>query len=234
MAHLDYEEIFMKMEKSWRNRLEQEISLPYVQDLKLFLQQESDEGKIVYPPKEEVFQAFLETPFEKVKVVIVGQDPYHGKGQAHGLSFSVKETVRVLPPSLKNIFKELCEDVKVPSPKNGCLSPWAKQGVFLLNATLTVREGEPKSHFGKGWERFTDSVIQALADQKRPLVFMLWGKSAQDKVEKIHAKEKGHIVLTAAHPSPYSAERFFGCRHFSKANEFLIKTGQSPINWSLS
>ena len=224
----------MKMEKSWRNRLEKEISAPYVQELKTFLEEEQKAGKLVYPPQEKIFGAFLETPFDQVKVVVVGQDPYHGEGQAHGLSFSVPEEVKKLPPSLKNIFKELHEDLGVPIPETGCLTSWAKQGVFLLNATLTVLAGEPKSHFGRGWERFTDAVIQALAEKQDPIVFLLWGKSAQDKGEKIRLINPNHLVLTAAHPSPYSATGFFGCRHFSKANEFLAKSGKAPISWDLA
>ncbi len=224
----------MKMEKSWRNKLGSEISQPYVQELKAFLEEEMKAGKLVYPPREKIFQAFLETPFDQVKVVIVGQDPYHGPGQAHGLSFSVPEEVKKLPPSLKNIFKEISEDVKVPISTTGCLSSWAKQGVFLLNATLTVLDGQPKSHFGRGWERFTDAVIQVLAEKEDPIVFLLWGKSAQDKGEKIRLINPHHLVLSAAHPSPYSVTGFFGCRHFSKANDFLIKSKKAPISWALS
>lgn len=221
----------MEMEKSWKRRLEKEMSLPYMRELKHFLEEEEKSGQIVYPPKEKIFQAFLETPFDQVKIVIVGQDPYHGKGQAHGLSFSVLEEVKKLPPSLKNIFKEMGEDLQIPLPTTGCLSSWAKQGVFLLNTTLTVREGEPKSHFGRGWEKFTDAVIRCLAEKEDPIVFLLWGKSAQEKGEGIHRLQKGHLVLTAAHPSPFSVTGFLGCRHFSKANDFLIKTGKPPICW---
>ncbi len=220
----------MKMEKSWRDRLEKEIALPYVQELKRFLEEEKKAGKCIYPAEENIFQAFLHTPFDAVKVVIVGQDPYHGEGQAHGLSFSVQKGV-VIPPSLKNIFKELYADLQIPFPNHGNLSAWARQGVFLLNATLTVRKGEPKSHFGKGWEQFTDAVIQSLACKETPIVFLLWGKSAQQKGEKILSIQKHHLVLTAAHPSPYSATGFLGCRHFSKANAFLAQTGQTPIDW---
>lgn len=224
----------MKMEKSWRSKLAKEIELPYIQDLKDFLAEERESGELIYPPEEKIFEAFLATPFDQVKVVIVGQDPYHGKGQAHGLSFSVERDFKPLPPSLKNIFKEIVSDLKIPVPTVGCLSSWAEQGVFLLNATLTVRQGEPKSHFGKGWERFTDAVIQALAEREDPIVFLLWGKSAQEKGEKILSTGKHHLVLTAAHPSPFSATGFFGCRHFSKTNEFLSKHGKTPISWSVS
>lgn len=224
----------MKMEKSWRDRLEKEISLPYIQELKKFLEEEKNAGLLIYPPEEKIFQAFLETPFDQVKVVIVGQDPYHGKGQAHGLSFSVEPDVKPLPPSLKNIFKEMSTDLKIPTPTSGCLSSWAKQGVFLLNATLTVRDGHPKSHFGRGWERFTDAVIRSLAERSDPIVFLLWGKSAQEKGAKILAINHHHLVLQAAHPSPFSVTGFLGCRHFSKANEFLIQKGKTPISWELS
>lgn len=222
----------MKMEKSWRTRLEKEIALPYVQELKRFLEEEKSAGKCIYPAEENIFQAFLHTPFDAVKVVIVGQDPYHGEGQAHGLSFSVQKGVAI-PPSLKNIFKELHADLQIPFPNHGNLSAWANQGVFLLNATLTVRKGEPKSHFGKGWEQFTDAVIESLACKDTPIVFLLWGKSAQQKGEKILSIRNHHLVLVAAHPSPYSATGFLGCRHFSKANAFLEQTGQTPIDWHI-
>lgn len=218
------------MDISWRTRLEKEITDPYMEELNQFLQEEKNAGKIIYPREEDVFQAFLHTPFDAVKVVIVGQDPYHGDGQAHGLSFSVQKGIK-MPPSLKNIFKELQSDLQIPIPETGCLSAWAKQGVFLLNATLTVRKAEPKSHFGRGWERFTDAVIEALAQKDTPIVFLLWGKSAQEKGEKVLSVRNHHLVLSAAHPSPYSAKGFLGCRHFSKANTFLEQTGQTPINW---
>ncbi|HSW86790.1 MAG TPA: uracil-DNA glycosylase [Rhabdochlamydiaceae bacterium] len=186
----------------------------------------------MYPPEPMVFHAFSHTPFANVKVVIVGQDPYHGTGQAHGLSFSVPCGMPP-PPSLKNIFKELIDDVKIAPPKQGCLSCWARQGVLLLNATLTVRDGEPKSHYGKGWEQFTDAVISRLIEREDPVVFLLWGKSAQEKCHQILNKKSNHAVLTASHPSPYSATGFFGCRHFSKANSFLEKWDKTPIDWSV-
>lgn len=221
------------LETSWHEVLKDELSLPYIQELKKFLEEEKKAGAVVYPPEEHVFNAFRHTPFDKVKVVIVGQDPYHGKGQAHGLSFSVQPGV-ALPPSLKNIYKELIEDVQITPPKTGCLTSWADQGVLLLNATLTVREGEPKSHYGRGWERFTDKVIEKLAERKDPLVFLLWGKSAQEKVERVlvHANPQ-HLVLTAAHPSPYSVTMFFGCKHFSKTNKQLIEWGKKLIDWQI-
>lgn len=221
----------MKLSKNWHEVLKEEIAKSYVKDLKTFLDKENA-TKVIYPPDPLVFNAFAQTPYNEVKVVIMGQDPYHGPGQAHGMSFSVPCGVPA-PPSLKNIFKELQDDVKIEPPKTGCLSHWAKQGVLLLNAILTVRANEPKSHCGKGWERFTDAVITKLANRKDPIVFMLWGRSAKEKCD--HLLEKSHhIVLTAAHPSPYSAfYGFFGCHHFSKANHHLKKWGISPIDWSV-
>lgn len=219
----------MKLEKSWHEKLKREIEKPYVQELKHFLQSEEMAGKVVYPPEPFVFNALLKTPYEKVKVVIIGQDPYHGAGQAHGLSFSVPHGVTP-PPSLKNIYKEIQTDLGIAPPKDGCLLHWAERGVLLLNATLTVRAGEPKSHYGKGWEQFTDAIVDLLVQKEDPIVFLLWGKSAQEKGER--ARSSHHAVFEAAHPSPYSATGFFGCRHFSKANQFLISVGKSPVDWS--
>jgi uracil-DNA glycosylase len=221
----------MKLEKSWYEKLQNEISQPYIQELKKFLEEEKKAGKTIYPPEQLVFNAFLQTPYDKVKVVIVGQDPYHGPGQAHGLSFSVLPGISI-PPSLKNIYKELETDLGIGRSSSGCLSSWAKQGVLLLNATLTVNAGDPKSHHGKGWERFTDAVIDILAQRPDPIVFLLWGKSAQEKCQKIVGTH--HAVFQAAHPSPYSATNFLGCRHFSKANEFLQKAGKEPIDWTVN
>ncbi|MBI3508933.1 MAG: uracil-DNA glycosylase [Chlamydiia bacterium] len=223
------------MEASWLERLGAEFEKPYMKELEAFLSTEMASGAVIYPPFDLTFNAFCQTPFDRVEVVIIGQDPYHGQGQAHGLSFSVSKGVP-LPPSLQNIFKELKEDLKVPLPPHGCLESWAKQGVLLLNATLTVRANEPKSHYGKGWEVFTDRVVQLLCERKDPLVFLLWGKSASDKFQHIQTEKtpSHHLVLTAAHPSPFSAHAgFFGCRHFSKANEFLKKAGKKPIDWSI-
>jgi uracil-DNA glycosylase len=221
----------MKLEKSWPEKLKNEISQPYIQELKKFLEDEKKVGKIIYPPEDLIFNAFLQTPYDRVKVVIVGQDPYHGLGQAHGLSFSVLPGVTI-PPSLKNIYKELESDLGIPRPSSGCLISWAKQGVLLLNATLTVNAGDPKSHHGKGWERFTDAVIDVLAQRPDPIVFLLWGKSAQEKCHKVIGTH--HAVFQAAHPSPYSADRFLGCHHFSKANEFLKKVGKDPVDWTVN
>lgn len=218
----------MKLAKNWHKLLEEEINKPYIKDLKDFLDREE-----TYPPKDQIFHAFAMTPYDAVKVVIIGQDPYHGPGQAHGLSFSVPEGVDP-PPSLKNIYKELQTDLGIAPAKTGCLDKWAKQGVLLLNATLTVRPNEPKSHYGKGWERFTDSVVVKLAERKDPIVFILWGRSAKEKCAHL-LDHSHHAVLTSAHPSPLSAHNgFFGCRHFSKANEYLKKWGKTPIDWVVS
>ena len=223
----------MKLEKRWFELLKDEVRKPYIQDLKKFLDAEKRQGYRVYPEETMVFRAFLKTPYDQVKVVIVGQDPYHGAGQAHGLSFSVAKGVPT-PPSLKNIYKELALDLNIPIPAHGCLENWAEQGVLLLNATLTVRAGTPRSHYGKGWEAFTDAVIAKLCQRKGPIVFLLWGKSAREKCDRILSQTNHpHSVLSCAHPSPYSATGFFGCRHFSKTNDYLEKWGKSPINWRL-
>ena len=224
----------MKLEASWHQELKEEIAKDYIKELKEFLAKEKAEQKIVYPPEDQIFNAFLHTPFSQVKAVIIGQDPYHGPGQAHGLSFSVPAGIP-LPPSLKNIFIELEKDLGVAPSKEGCLSSWARQGVLLLNATLTVRKSEPKSHYGKGWEQFTDAVALRLIQREDPIVFILWGKSAMEKLEHILQHRKTpHAVLTAAHPSPYSAYGgFFGCRHFSKTNAFLEKWGKPSIKWKI-
>lgn len=222
----------MKLAKNWHEVLKEEIQKPYIKELKNFLDSEKKAKKVIYPPEELVFHAFARTPYDEVKVVIMGQDPYHGAGQAQGMSFSVPCGVKS-PPSLKNIFKELHDDLGVPISDTGCLTAWAKQGVLMLNATLTVRASEPKSHYGKGWERFTDAVIAKLAERKDPIVFILWGKSAQEKCDHL-LQHTHHAILTAAHPSPYAANvGFFGCKHFSKANALLKKWGKTPIDWSL-
>lgn len=222
------------IEASWLKRLASEFEKPYMLQLEEFLAKEIRSGTIVYPPFNLIFNAFCQTPFENVSVVIMGQDPYHGPGQAQGFSFSVAKEVPI-PPSLQNIFKELKSDLAIPTPSHGCLLDWAKQGVLLLNATLTVRTREPKSHYGRGWEIFTDRVIQLLCERKDPLVFLLWGRSAFEKFQHLAGcNEKHHLVLSCAHPSPLSAYAgFFGCRHFSKTNEFLKNLGKKPIDWTI-
>ncbi len=228
------EENIAYMEASWLDRLGSEFEKPYMRKLEAFLADEISSRTVVYPPFGLVFNAFCQTPFEKVNVVIIGQDPYHGPGQAHGLSFSVPKGVPP-PPSLLNIYKELNGDLGLKIPTHGCLLQWAKQGVLLLNATLTVRAGQARSHHGQGWEVFTDRVVQLLCERKDPLVFLLWGKSALDKFQHIGANgAKHHLVLTAPHPSPLSAYAgFLGCRHFSKTNAFLQTLGKKPIDWSI-
>ena len=221
----------VKMEESWKRRLAPEFDKPYMQQLRAFLKSELDSGKKVYPKPSEWFAAFDHTPFEKVKVVILGQDPYHGPGQAHGLCFSVRPGVPP-PPSLVNIFKELKSDLGVEPPDHGFLLSWADQGVLLLNAVLTVREGQAAAHQGRGWEAFTDKAIHLLNDEREHLVFILWGSYAQKKGAFIDRKK--HLVLESAHPSPLSASRgFFGSRPFSKTNCYLEAHGLQPINWSL-
>lgn len=217
---------------SWQGILENELTQPYLAELAAFVEMERRLGQFpIYPPKELVFNAFKTTPFDKVKVLIVGQDPYHGPGQAHGLSFSVPMGVPP-PPSLQNMFKEIQADLGQAPPSHGCLLSWAEQGVMLLNATLTVRQGQPLSHHKKGWERFTDAVVMALAKRESPLVFMLWGKSAQEKCKFLDLMHHPHLILKAPHPSPFSAHQgFFGCGHFSKTNAFLEANQVAPIRW---
>ncbi len=219
---------------SWANALGHELQKPYLVRLKAFLEQERWAGNTVYPPEDQIFHALALTPFDAVRVVLVGQDPYHGPGQAHGLSFSVRPGVAI-PPSLQNIYKELQSDLGIPPASHGCLTSWAQQGVLLLNATLTVRAGEPLSHHKKGWEEFTDSIIEAVARNHQHIVFILWGKNAQEKCQKFSDLLKdSHLVLTAAHPSPYSAHSgFFGCRHFSKTKNYLAQHSLPPIDWAL-
>lgn len=214
---------------SWNALLADELNKPYMAELADFLRQELAAGELIFPPPPLIFNAFRQTPFEAVKVVIMGQDPYHGPGQAEGLSFSVADGIP-LPPSLRNIYKELYDDLGIVSPNSGSLLRWAKQGVLLLNATLTVRAREPKSHYGKGWERFTDAAIAKLVARADPVIFVLWGKSAQEKV--VHIAHSYPYLITSAHPSPYSADAgFFGSRPFSKVNALLEKMGKTPINW---
>jgi len=212
--------------------LKPEFEKPYFKEIVTFLKTEKMAGKTIYPRGQLIFNAFNTTPFDQVKVVIIGQDPYHGPGQAHGLSFSVQEEVKS-PPSLINIFKELLSDIGCPIPNHGNLTRWAQQGVLLLNASLTVRQAEPMSHAQIGWAEFTNMVIKKISDLKEHVVFLSWGKFAQEK--QVLIDETKHLVLKAAHPSPYSANAgFFGCRHFSKTNEYLMKNGIDPIDWSLA
>jgi uracil-DNA glycosylase len=217
------------IEESWQMALYDEFSSDYFIHLKQFLKEEKQKFKI-YPPGSLIFSAFNLTPLTAVKVVIIGQDPYHGKGQAHGLCFSVPDGIQI-PPSLANIYKELNNELGIPIPKSGNLESWARQGVLLLNATLTVRAGNAGSHQGKGWENFTDTVIKTVSDLRAGIVFLLWGKFAQDKQSLID-KEK-HFILKAPHPSPFSANRgFFGCGHFSETNRILTNNGLSEIDWN--
>lgn len=218
----------VKIEESWKKRLENEFEKQYFADLTGFIRQEY-KTKQIFPPAKLIFNAFEHTPFDRVKVVILGQDPYHGDGQAHGLSFSVNEGVRT-PPSLVNMYKEINRDLGTPIPKSGNLTHWAEQGVLLLNATLTVVAHTAGSHQGRGWETFTDAAIKKLADERENLVFLLWGAYAQKKAALID--DKKHLILKTVHPSPLSAHRgFIGCGHFSKTNEYLKSKGLEPIVW---
>ena len=222
----------VQIEESWKNELKQEFTKAYFQQIVAFLKTERIQGKTIYPPGPLIFNAFAQTPFSAVKVVILGQDPYHGAGQAHGLCFSVQDGVQP-PPSLVNIYKEIESDMGVGMPPNyGNLTKWAQQGVLLLNAFLTVRANEAASHSKIGWENFTNAVIRKISDDKKGVVFLLWGKFAQEKQSLID--ETKHFVLKAAHPSPLSAYNgFFGCKHFSKTNELLLQQGLEPIDWKL-
>ncbi|QEW07638.1 uracil-DNA glycosylase [Nitrincola iocasae] len=216
---------------SWKPYLDEEFQKPYMQALKQFLRAEKDRHKVIFPPSSDWFHALEATPPERVSVVILGQDPYHQPGQAHGLCFSVKPGVRI-PPSLQNIYKELQADLGIQPPGHGFLDSWAAQGVLLLNAVLTVEQGQANAHQGQGWETFTDKVVEVVNQQCDRVVFMLWGSYAQKKGAGIDRQR--HLVLKAPHPSPLSAHRgFLGCRHFSQANQWLIEQGRAPINWQL-
>lgn len=229
----------VRLDASWKARLGQEFEQPYMQDLRSFLLEEKRNGKVIYPPGGEIFAALDATPLPEVRVVIIGQDPYHGPEQAHGLCFSVRRGIRV-PPSLQNIFKEVKADMAAARPEDGqraeqlghhgSLEGWARQGVLLLNAVLTVERGNAGAHQGRGWERFTDRVVEAVNAEREHVVFMLWGSYAQKKGARVDRAR--HLVLTAPHPSPLSAHRgFFGCRHFSRANEYLAAHGRPPVDW---
>lgn len=221
----------VRLEPGWKARIGDYLERPEMRALADFLRAEKRAGKEIYPPGPEIFAAFDHTPFDAVRVVILGQDPYHGPGQAHGLCFSVRPGVPV-PPSLDNIFKEITRDLGIPRPDHGCLTPWADRGVLLLNAVLTVERGQAGSHQGKGWEGFTDAAIEALNREREGIVFLLWGSYAQRKGRLIDTQR--HQVLTAVHPSPLSAHRgFIGCGHFSAANAWLQRAGMAPIDWSL-
>lgn len=222
----------LQIEESWKKVLAPQFELPYFMALIQFLEAEKIKGKAIYPLAKNIFNAYNATPFQKVKVVIIGQDPYHGAGQAHGLCFSVQYGVKI-PPSLKNIYKEIQENVpQFEIPNHGNLQAWAEQGVFLLNAILTVEANQPASHQKKGWEQFTDATITALSNNRNGLVFLLWGNFAQQKASLID--ESKHLILRAAHPSPFSAHQgFFGCQHFSKVNEYLENQNLGKIDWRL-
>jgi len=225
------DEPVIRLEPSWKARIGDWLLRPEMRELSAFLRQRKAAGVQVYPPGPRLFAAFDATPFDQVKVVILGQDPYHGPGQAHGLCFSVLPGVPV-PPSLENIFKEIGDELGLPRPDHGCLLPWARRGVLLLNAVLSVEQGRAGSHQGKGWEGFPDHAIETLAREREGLVFMLWGSYAQAKGRIIDSRR--HRVLKAPHPSPLSAYRgFFGCGHFAAANEYLVRRGQAPVDWSL-
>ena len=219
------------IDNDWLPCIKQEFAKPYYKELYTFVKHEYD-TRIIYPPAEDIFNAFHFTPLSKVKVMILGQDPYHNENQAHGLSFSVLPTQKDIPPSLVNIYQELHDDLGCYIPNNGYLKKWADQGVLLLNTVLTVRAHQANSHQGKGWEQFTDAVIEAINAQDRPIVYLLWGRPAQSKIPMLTNSK--HLILKAPHPSPLSAYRgFFGCRHFSQANAFLEKNGIEPIDWQI-
>ncbi len=221
----------IQMHESWKTALKAEFEKPYFAELKRFLQAEKAAGKTIYPPGSLIFNAFNSTSFDQVRIVILGQDPYHGPGQAHGLCFSVQYGVKP-PPSLVNIYKELQSDVGITLPTHGCLQSWTTQGVFLLNAILTVEANKPASHQKRGWEEFTNAAIQQLSLQREGLIFMLWGNFAQQKAALID--ERKHTILKAPHPSPFSAHTgFLGCGHFSKANAILTARGEAPVNWQV-
>lgn len=227
------QQFYNALPASWKKPLEQVCHRPEIDALVKFLQEREATGATIYPEKKNIFAALKATPFEKVSVVIVGQDPYHGPGQAHGLSFSVLTGVAI-PPSLRNIFKELHQDIGMPIPSCGTLTGWAEQGVLLLNALLTVEQSTPVAHANKGWEIFTDAIIEQLLMRQQPTVFLLWGSYAQKKIIALqnHVDTHQHLILTAAHPSPMSVTGFLGCRHFSKANAFLKKHGIAQIDWA--
>ncbi|MBO5259122.1 MAG: uracil-DNA glycosylase [Agathobacter sp.] len=219
------------IENDWLDSISEEFSKPYYRNLYQFVKEEYSQ-RVIYPPADDIFNALHFTPLSKVKVLILGQDPYHNEHQAHGLSFSVLPDQKDIPPSLQNIYKELQEDLGCKIPNNGYLKKWADQGVLLLNTVLTVRAHQANSHQGRGWEQFTDAIIRAVNEQDRAVVYMLWGRPAQSKIPMLDNPK--HLILKAPHPSPLSAYRgFFGCKHFSQANEFLVQNGMEPIDWQI-
>lgn len=220
----------VKIEESWKKQLSEEFKKAYFLSLTGFIKNEINIGKTIYPPGQEIFRAFQLTPFDKVKVVILGQDPYHNPGEAMGLSFSVPKSVKI-PPSLRNIYKEIQSDLGCDIPGHGDLTHWAEQGVFLLNAMLTVEKNRAGSHKDIGWQTFTNAVIRQLSEEKKHLVFMLWGNFAKSKKDLIDGSK--HLILESAHPSPLAGGAFFGCSHFSKTNDYLVKTGQKTIDWEI-
>ena len=222
----------IKLNSSWKKYLEQEFSKDYMLELEAFLEHQEREGVSIFPSTDNIFAALNITPLEKVKAVIIGQDPYHGENQAHGLSFSVTKKEKI-PPSLRNIYKELSDDLNIPTPSHGCLESWAKNGVLLLNNVLTVEKSKAGAHQKKGWEIFTDKVIELINEKRSDVVFLLWGAPAQKKAR--HVDPKKHCILIAPHPSPLSSYRgWFGCKHFSKCNHFLESRNLAPIDWSIS
>ena len=223
--------INLKLEDSWNQKIGDELNKDYFKSLIKFLNNELDQGKVIYPHGCDIFNAFQSTPYNKVKAIIIGQDPYHGEGQAHGLCFSVRPEIKT-PPSLKNIYKEMNTDLGIEPHHNGYLQTWADQGVLMLNSVLTVEQKKPASHRKKGWEQFTDKVIETLNTEKENLVFILWGNDAKKKAEIVDRNK--HLVLESAHPSPFSFKKFLGCKHFSKTNNYLKTHSISEINWKLS
>lgn len=221
----------VQIEPGWKKVLQPEFDKAYFAQIVSFLKDEKAAGKVIYPPGPLIFNAFTLTPFENVKAVLLGQDPYHGPNQAHGLCFSVQRGIKP-PPSLVNMYKELKDDLDIPTPDHGCLEHWAQQGLLMLNTSLTVEAGKPMSHAHIGWETFTDAVIRTISEKKSGIVFLLWGKFAQQKATLIDTSK--HFILKAPHPSPFSAHTgFLGCRHFSKTNELLVQQGKTPIDWRI-
>ncbi len=223
--------INLKLEDSWNQKIGDELNKDYFKSLIKFLNNELDQGKVIYPHGCDIFNAFQSTPYNKVKAIIIGQDPYHGEGQAHGLCFSVRPEIKT-PPSLKNIYKEMNTDLGIEPHHNGYLQSWAEQGVLMLNSVLTVEQKKPASHRKKGWEQFTDKVIETLNAEKENLVFILWGNDAKKKAEIVDRNK--HLVLESAHPSPFSFKKFLGCKHFSKTNNYLKTHSISEIDWKLT